>query len=248
MAKSFTFKQFHIDALGCGMPVSTDSILLGAWADVVSAKSILDIGCGTGLLALMCAQRNPVADITALEIEENAYQAAIINSINSPWANRLSIEHLSIQEFSTKEIKFDAIICNPPYFNNGLTSSNYQRSVARHTSALTHQNLLNYCYKLLEDQGIASFVLPKEEGLNFIELLENIKSDASSKLVLTRLTYIKTTVNKPATRVLIELQKQKILSLPVITGEVINAELIINNGQEYSCEFINLTKPFYLKM
>lgn len=276
MAKNFTFKQFHINAFQCGMPVSTDAVLLGAWANINSAKNIVDIGCGTGLLAIMCAQRNAIADITAVEIEENAFKAAHQNATNSPWSKRLTIKHSSIQKFTnevTVHASFDAIICNPPYFNNGAQSTNSQRAVARHTSALSHLNLLSYCALLLKEQGTASFVLPKEEGLSFINLSQSTGVDCFSQLVLTRLIYVKTTNNKPATRVLIELTKQSTnkapVKLPVLDNtdllntasfekgllnsselepKLLKNELVIHDGHAYSKEFVELTKAFYLKM
>jgi len=255
MAKDFTFKQFHINAYQCGMPVSTDAILLGAWANIDKATHILDIGCGTGLLAIMCAQRNATANIVAVEIEKNAYKAACINMANSPWAKRLSVTHSPIEEFvnlRSNTIMFDAIICNPPYFNNGLESKNAERAIARHTSSLTHQHLLHYCKLLLKDQGTASFVLPKDEGLSFIGLLQNSNKhlDDNDTLEVSRFTYVKTTNQKPATRVLIELTKQRksaeVLILRV--GHLSKSEIIIHEGTGYSSEFIQLTKAFYLKM
>jgi len=247
MAKNFTFKQFHINAFQCGMPVSTDAVLLGAWANIIDSSTILDIGCGTGLLAIMCAQRNQTADITAVEIELNAFNAARNNSFNSPWPSRLTIKHMPIQDFVSTGLTFDSIICNPPYFNNGEQSQSRQRAVARHTSTLSHKSLLSYCNELLNENGTASFVLPKQEGLALLNLLQEMHSAQDSKLRLSRLTYVKTTFNKLASRVLIELSKSS-LSKKVdhINGE--SNELIIHQGEAYSDEFISLTKDFYLKM
>lgn len=241
MAKDFTFKQFHINAAQCGMPVSTDAILLGAWANIESVKTILDIGCGTGLLAIMCAQRNSAAYINAIEIEEKAFNAAVDNCQNSRWAPRLKVSHCSLQALTKGNNTFDAIICNPPYFNSGEESKTTQRAVARHTSLLSHQTLMTCCLKLLKNEGIASFVLPKQEGLTFIDLLCS-KPKEGPYLQLSRLTYVKTTINKSAARVLIELTKST--SLPVLK----NSELIIHDGLGYSSNFIELTKDFYLKM
>lgn len=241
MAKDFTFKQFHINAAQCGMPVSTDAILLGAWAKVESVKTILDIGCGTGLLAIMCAQRNSTAYISAIEIEEKAFNAAVNNCQSSPWSPRLTVSHCSLQTFTKGNNTFDTIICNPPYFNSGEESKATQRAVARHTSMLSHQTLITYCQQLLNNEGVASFVLPKQEGLAFINLLEN-EPNEGAYLQLSRLTYVKTTINKSATRVLIELTKSTLL--PVLK----TSELTIHDGQGYSSDFIQLTKDFYLKM
>lgn len=244
MAKGFTFKQFHIDAFQCGMPVSTDAVLLGAWADIKKAKTLLDIGCGTGILSIMCAQRNPALQINAVEIEENAFNAATLNMKSCPWTNRCSVEHTDIEEFVKGGREFDTIICNPPYFNDGAASDNSQRAVARHTATLSHANLLTFCVQLLKEEGNASFILPKEEGLAFLALLESeVDNKVGIKgLHLSNLTTVQTTINKPATRVLIELTKSM---LPVVCE---HNELIIHDGKGYSDAFIELTSAFYLKM
>lgn len=243
MAKDFTFKQFHINALKCGMPVSTDAIILGAWANIQNNQSILDIGCGTGLLSLMCAQRNATAEIIGVEIEKNAYQSAMLNFRNSPWNERLKVIHREVGDFTEESIQsknsFDAIICNPPYFNDGETSHNLQRSMARHTSTLPHRKLLKYCAALLVNRGKANLILPQKEGEIFLNLLH---LEENNELQLTRLTEVKTTINKPVSRLLIELSKQD--NSATMTRE----QLIINSLNGYSVEFINLTKDFYLKM
>lgn len=236
MAKNFTFKQFHINAFQCGMPVSTDAVLLGAWANITDVASILDIGCGTGILALMCAQRNQQALISAIEIEENAYQAAIHNINKSPWTERITVHHQAIADVALGSQQFAAIICNPPYFNSGELSQSAQRAVARHTNQLTHADLLSYCRVLLKEASCASFILPLQEGLAFLKLASQYNFQVS------RLTQVKTTVNKSVSRLLIELTN---ISTPVTSED---NELIIHNGEQNSDQFINLTKDFYLKM
>lgn len=244
MAKDFSFKQFHIQAGQCGMPVSTDAVLLGAWAKVTTANNILDIGCGTGLLAIMSAQRNASANIFAVEIEKNAYLAAKNNFILSPWSDRLTVVHAAIQDYAkqmshsvtNESLKFDAIICNPPYFNNGQLSSNNERALARHTHTLSHQSLLDCCSRLLKPQGTLSLILPKSEGEALLALTQSMALQA------TRLTYVKTTSTKGVTRLLIELTQQAIKS------DTIMDELIINQGNGYTKEFTALTRAFYLKM
>ena len=236
MAKDFTFKQFHIGAFQCGMPVSTDAVLLGAWANIESANAILDVGCGTGLLSIMSAQRNAVAKIKAIEIEINAVNAAKQNSINSPWRDRISVEQIAVQDFAKNAQFFDFIICNPPYFNSGETSQNNQRAQARHTTTLSHSDLLQSCSLLLTSKGRANFVLPKVEGDKFVSLAEG------SDLQLSRITYVKTTAKKEVSRVLIELTKQ---------GQAMTCEpsqILINDKTGYSDEFIALTNLFYLNM
>jgi tRNA1Val (adenine37-N6)-methyltransferase len=239
MANDFTFKQFQIRGHQCGMPVSTDGVLLGAWANISASKTILDIGCGTGLLSLMAAQRNDKADITAVEIEPQAFQAALDNCQHSPWTSRIDVVQSDIADFGTPLHQFDAIICNPPYFNSGEVSPTSNRAIARHTDRLSHKALLTHCSNLLIQGGTASFILPIYEGEIFIELLSN------TPLSLSRLTHVQSTSNKPVSRLLIE----------VVFTEHHNhnltveySELLIHQGSGYSDPFINLTKDFYLKM
>lgn len=215
------------------MPVSTDGVLLGAWADIHQTKQLLDIGTGTGLLALMCAQRNPKVQVSALELDEHAYQAAKINFERSPWPHRLELILHNILTWQST-IRFDHIICNPPYFNSGEQARNTQRASARHTDNLPHDALLNSCWQLLGESGSASFVLPKFEGEQFISIA---KAHGWS---LSRYCEVKTTPHKPASRLLFELSKTK--AKPVIN------ELVIHDKDQYSEDFITLTRDFYLKM
>ncbi|OLQ85613.1 tRNA (adenosine(37)-N6)-methyltransferase TrmM [Vibrio panuliri] len=231
--KGFRFKQFTIDGGECGMPVSTDGVLLGAWSDLEGMHRILDIGTGTGLLALMCAQRQPSADIWAVDIEESAAVTAQLNVTHSPWSEQIRVELGDINTMTYPE-PFDAVICNPPYFNNGEQSQSQQRATARHTGSLSHQALLARCKTLLHPQGRANFILPVVEGEAFIELAQ--KQGWS----LTRLCRVKPTDNKAENRLLIELAQQ---------GDQCQLEhLTIRNKNGYSDEFVALTKDFYLKM
>ena len=243
MSKSFTFKQFHIDACGCGMPVSTDAILLGSWANIKNAKTILDIGCGTGILAIMCAQRNQQANIIGIEIENNAYATATHNCKHSPWSSRLVIEHICLQDYNNKNSTFDAIICNPPYFNSGEQSMLSQRAIARHTAFLTHQTLLLSCESLLNQGGVASFILPKQEGQAFLDSIALLKRNGSP-WQLTRRVNVKTTPHKQASRLLIEITKSAVCT----NKACIDSQLLIHEGNQYSAEFTALTQAFYLKM
>lgn len=134
---AFTFKQFHIDDMNCGMAVGTDSVVLGAWAQLTAAKTVLDIGAGSGLLSLMAAQRSQ-AHITSVELDTSAAEACQHNFHNSPWANRLTLVNSSIQDFCQHieyQEYFDHIICNPPYFEQGTQAIQSQRAMARHTDS-----------------------------------------------------------------------------------------------------------------
>ena len=231
--KGFRFKQFTIDGGQCGMPVSTDGVLLGAWADINNARRILDIGTGTGLLALMCAQRNLDAEIYAVDIEQTAAISAQLNVANSDWAKRIMIEQADITSVGYPD-KFDAIICNPPYFNNGEQAKLQSRATARHTDTLSHQNLLERCQSLLNHYGKASFVLPVVEGEHFIQLAERLGFS------LTRLCRVRPTPTKATNRLLIELS--------LISGDREDQQLIIRDKLGYTEAFIVLTKDYYLKM
>lgn len=233
MTKDFDFKQFKVKGGNSGMPVSTDGILLGAWIDLSDTIELLDIGTGTGLLSLMCAQRNKTVSIQAIDIEKQAIDAAKLNFSQSPWESRLTLHHADILThfFNTR---FDNIICNPPYFNSGEQARNPSRATARHTSMLSHSELLTRCNELLTDTGKASFVLPVFEGEHFMSLA------LTKGWYTSRLCYVKTTERKQVSRILLELKR-----LPCA---VENQSLTIHSGSGYSDQFVALTRDFYLKM
>lgn len=235
----FRFKQFAISAHDAGMAVSTDGVLLGAWNSLSCVESVLDIGTGTGLLTLMTAQRNAHAAIVAIDIEPTSIQAATTNIAMSPWSKRIELYQqdvmaLTLPALSLPNAGVDCIICNPPYFDAGESSKNKARASARHTIALSHTHLALACQRLLNEQGHASFILPHNEGLRFID---NLKDTGMS---LSRITYVKTTPTKPVSRLLIECTKQAV--------KTIESQLIIQENGHYTDAFIDLTRAFYLKM
>ena len=235
----FKFKQFAISAHDAGMAVSTDGVLLGAWNSLNGVESVLDIGTGTGLLALMTAQRNPHASIVAIDVEPSAIQAATHNIEISPWAQRIELYQqdvtaLTLPALSLPNAGADCIICNPPYFDAGESSKNAARASARHTVTLSHTRLAKACQRLLNEGGHASFILPHSEGLRFID---NLKDTGMS---LSRITYVKTTPTKPVSRLLIECTKQD--------AKTYESQLVIQKNGHYSDAFIDLTRAFYLKM
>ncbi|MDN3682735.1 methyltransferase [Vibrio tapetis subsp. quintayensis] len=233
ITKDFNFKQFSIYGGMSGMPVSTDGVLLGAWSNIENSKKILDIGTGTGLLALMSAQRNRQAGITAIELNNHAYHAAAHNFTHSQWHDRLTLKHQNILTWQPKAT-FDHIICNPPYFNHGEQARVQQRAVARHTDTLPHQELLLKAWDLLDTHGSASFILPKMEGTQFIDLSLPLGWH------LSRYCEVKTSTRKPVSRLLFELSKKP--------SETLINELVIHTQEQYSDDFISLTRDFYLKM
>ncbi|MCW8347884.1 methyltransferase [Vibrio sp. ZSDZ65] len=232
--KSFAFKQFKIHSGGAGMPVSTDGVMLGAWATFQHTDPILDIGVGTGLLTLMLAQRYPEGIIYAIDIENSAIEDATNNVAHSQWQDRIHIIKGDILRHNF-EHAFSGIICNPPYFNSGEQAALQQRATARHTSSLNHTELLSRCYQLLNNDGEASFILPITEGEHFITIAQN------KGWFLSRRCLVRPTQTKPVSRILFTLRKQE----TPITEE----QLVIHSPHGgYSDAFIQLTGDFYLKM
>lgn len=215
------------------MPVSTDGVMLGAWHQSTPSGRALDIGTGTGLLTLMLAQRYPELRITAMDIDENAINAALHNFTNSPWSNRITLLQKDVLAYQPDK-PFHSIICNPPYFNSGEKADSQSRATARHTDTLNHQNLLDHCQSLLEEKGHASFILPVSEGEAFIEYAQR------SGWHLSRCCRVQPTENKPVSRLLIELTRY--------SCNTEHTSLLIRQGDSYSNAFIELTKAFYLKM
>ena len=157
----FEFKQFTVHQEHAAMKVGTDGALLGSLA--ATGKRILDIGTGTGLLSLMMAQRCPDAQITAIDVDENAIKDAQRNFSESPFEDRITLKQAPFQEFAKQEQeKYDCIICNPPYFDESLESKDESRTRARHTSSLPFRDLIGGAYELLEDEGVFSVCIPPE--------------------------------------------------------------------------------------
>lgn len=162
----FEFQQFTIDQRHAAMKVGTDSDLLGALAE--GGENILDIGTGTGVLALMMAQRFSKAHITAIDIDEGAILDATNNFSSSPFSERLTLHHCSLQDFmlhpegGNTNGTFDSIICNPPYFDKSLEAPDKSRTRARHTSSLPFRELIEGAYQLLEPDGTFSVIIPPE--------------------------------------------------------------------------------------
>jgi tRNA1Val (adenine37-N6)-methyltransferase len=162
----FRFKQFSVADELCAMKVGTDGVLLGAWADVEGDSRILDLGTGSGLIALMLAQRNPKAEIVALDIDHDAAIQAEQNFAQSPWSNRLSVVCSDISDFAS-ERKFTHIVSNPPYFVDSLHSPNAARTAARHASSLPFATIIKAAEQLLESEGRLSVILPSDVAMLF---------------------------------------------------------------------------------
>ena len=165
MSKPFHFKKFSVLQDQCAMKVGTDSVLLGAWSSLKHApKSILDIGAGTGVLALIMAQRSSAEIIDALEIDAEAYEQCVYNFENSDWGDRLFCYHAALKDFTVEiEDSYDLIISNPPFFTDNFKSGNEARDKARFEEALPFEQLLNSASKLLTKSGQLNVVIPFSE-------------------------------------------------------------------------------------
>jgi tRNA1Val (adenine37-N6)-methyltransferase len=201
----FTFKQFAVKQQNSAMKIGTDSVLLGCLAEVEHAQKILDIGTGTGILTLMCAQRSN-ATIDAVEIDEQSALEADFNFNNSKWSNRLNVHHQSLQNYtSTCSHLYDVIISNPPYFvkNNNFSIKNEQRSKARHDTDLPLNDLAKYTQQLLKDEGSFWLILPAQEA----QLFEAYAKE--SRLFLKQQIELLPKANKPVNRVIQQWCKQE---------------------------------------
>ncbi len=192
----FRFKQFVVADELCAMKVGTDGVLLGAWADVEGDRRILDLGTGSGLIALMLAQRNSEAEIVALDIDHGAAIQAGQNFSFSPWAERLSVVCSDVAEY-TSERKFTHIVSNPPYFVDSLHSPNAARTAARHTSSLPFSNIIAAAEQLLEQGGRLSVILPSDVAALF-------RREAFERLWLSRQTDIVTKPQEEPRRTMME--------------------------------------------
>ena len=228
----FRFKQFAVEQEDVAMKVGTDGVLLGAWADCDNAKRILDIGTGTGVIALQMAQRNPKAQIRAVEIDEAAARRARVNFDNSPWAERLEVEQTAVQEFMPSE-KFDLIISNPPYFIDSLQCPDAKRTTARHTQDLTFEELDKAVVRLLADSGKFALILPITEFEKYLTL---------TQLHLVRRCDVHPVEGGAIKRIMAEFAKQ-------LTTELKHENIAIERGKrgDYTDDYRTLTKDFYLK-
>lgn len=233
----FKFKQFTVNQDQCAMKVGTDGVLLGAWATIDHDPiSILDIGAGTGVVALMLAQRSTAELIDAIEIDDSAYEQCVTNFENSPWGDRLFCYHASLEEF-VEEIddKYDLIVSNPPFYTSTYKSAHSQRDLARFEDALPFHHLVESASQLLSKNGKFVVIVPFEEEVNFIGL-SKIQS-----LFPSRILRIK---GSPGTKI-----KRSLIEFSFSESIVKEDELIIETKRhDYTQEYTDLTKDYYLNM
>lgn len=255
MSNSFKFKQFTIANKNSGLKVGTDGVLLGASVSLKPARRVLDIGTGTGVVALMLAQRyaaamdegsvsTSVPSITGIELDREAAAEAAGNFSVSPWACSLECINCSLEEFSMaavpfkEEERFDLIVCNPPYYesageklmNSGCRDG--QRAAARHTDSLSFREVVSFSGDALSDDGQFAVILPKEE--------ENalVRFASSFGFFPFRIVNVRTTDTKSPKRIIAEFSRKK--------NTVAKEELTIMSNGDYTQQYRELTKDFYL--
>lgn len=237
----FRFKQFSIWHDQCAMKVNTDGILLGAWSNLTSAKSILDIGSGTGLIALMLAQKVSEAkqnsQITAVEIDSAAANQASANVARSPWSQQIEVIEQDIQSFSLEcSTKFDLLVSNPPYFTNSLKAQGEARDKARHNDGLSFDDLLESAEKLCSDSATFNLILPSNEADRLLKLAPEFNWHLKSRCLVATVT------GKKPTRSLLSLTRTKVVT-PTFT------ELVIRDKtNSYTQKFTELCRAYYLFM
>lgn len=235
---TFAFKQFTIVQDKCAMKVGTDAVLLGAWVKTYGVRKALDIGTGTGVIALMLAQKSG-AHIDAIDIDLDATTEAKDNVSKSPWQERVRVQNISLQDFSKiTDEQYDLIVSNPPYFVDSLQSSEANRTAARHTVLLSFEDLIAGAKKMLNKEGKLYVILPVREGEQFIQLA------STHGLHLRRITRVKSTPDKIEKRWMMQFGFQ---SKPQISDSVLVIEKDPQVRHSYTDEYKELTKEYYLQ-
>lgn len=218
------------------MKVGTDGVLLGAWTNIGNSKKALDIGTGSGLIALMLAQRNPELTVKAIDVDRAAIGQATENAAHSPFRERICCELTSLQDYVLKcKERYDLIVSNPPFFNNSLKSPDSTRTVARHTDSLDMHELIALSAKLLNDEGRLSIIYPHEYKEKLTEIAQE------NGLLVSRKTNVYPTPSSTPRRVLMEFSKSQ--------SEIQEDNLIIETDRHtYSNDFKQIVKDFYLKL
>ena len=233
-SEKFRFRQFEVSHHRSTMKVGTDAVILGAWLEVSSAKNILEIGTGCGIIALMLAQKS-AAIIDAIDVDEDSTNEAGENFANSPWNYRLKSFHFSLNDFADKKAGiYDLIVSNPPFFQNSLLPPSEKRQLARHNSNLSFEDFLDYGSRLLSHDGRLAVILPVSEEMKFIEIAER-----KSLFLLSKLE-IFPKPSKPKKRVILVFSFHK-------TENLISDSIILRNENgTYSDDYKRITKDFHI--
>ena len=233
--KDFQFKQFSVTDQNSTLKTGTDAVLIGAWANIETTKSILDVGCGSGIISLILAQRNHNVVIDAIDIHEGSIQDARQNFDKSIWNDRLQVIHTSWSEFlSSTKNKYDLIVSNPPFFINSLRSPQVENNLSKHSHTLSGEILISSAKKLLNPDGRLVLILPLPNS-------QNIKNMANENgLSLSRQLNIFPKTDRPANRVIFDFVSGY-SHPPKITNLTIR-----NLDNTYTSEYKLFTKEFYL--
>lgn len=243
----FRFKQFSVRHDRSSMKIGVDAVLLGAWADISGARRILDVGTGCGVIALMCAQRNPEAAITGIDIDVKSVEEASENFKASPWSGRLNAEEIDFTLLSQDKYGvFDCILSNPPYFDSGVEHPESSRLKARHQDILSPEVLIIKSLDLLVDNGIVALVMPSSDEETVLTGLKG------KEIRLKRRLLVRGHPNAPVKRVLLEFMKERGASFAYdgnieandVMTETITLEDPIGTATE---DYRKLEKEFYLK-
>lgn len=265
--KPFHFKQFSIEQDRCAMKIGTDGVLLGAWTAIADfPNNILDIGTGTGVIAMMLAQRSDAQVIDAVELDDSAYEQATENFENSNWGDRLFCYHAHLYEFALEiDEQYDLIVCNPPFYEQsslslkGENTPSEERQMARFEDAMPFELLVGAVVKLLSPQGRFNVIIPYDREEDFILLCSR------ANLYPTRLTRVKGMPGSAIKRSMIEFKfdivSQEINTISEVSidredirfresvTELQIDELIIEKSRHnYTQEYIDFVKDFYLKL
>ncbi len=228
----FRFKQFSIEHDRCAHKVGTDGVLLGAWVESENPKTILDVGTGSGLIALMLAQRFPSAQITGIELDQPSAEQAQENAANSPFANRIEIIQSDFLSHAFTK-KFDLIVSNPPFFKGNTSSGNSERDRARHEEYLPQEKFLERVASLLSQKGTLAVVLPKAEAQEFIALAE------THSIFPSRITKV---FGRPGAE-----DKRWLVEMGFENGIVGETSFILRDEHgKYTLEYTKMTEQFHL--
>lgn len=230
----FSFKQFTVYQDKCAFKVGTDGVILGAYADVSGVRNILDIGTGTGLLALMLAQRSN-AKITAIEPDKESFCQACSNVTDSKWNDRIKVINTTLQDYHPGSEKFDLIVTNPPFFTDSLRNPDQVKAAARHNFLLDNDDLLEGVRRLMAEGGRLQVIMPYAEGNILIAEAQGYGLYCNNILKIRPL---------PASGI-----RRLILTFSRLQKKPAEQFLTIEHGKrhEFTEEYINLTKEFYLK-
>lgn len=233
----FNFKQFSVDDSHCGMKIGTDAVLLGSWADVGGVRTIVDAGCGSGVIALMMAQRTESAEIIAVDIEKAACEDSADNFARSPWSGRLRVGQMDVtKEFPAAEHPL-LIVSNPPFFNEKLRSPVEERALARHGDDFGVEALISIAGQQLTDPGDSLAFIAPTSRTDEIEFLLSL-----ARLAPRHVTRVYSKEGKQSIRTLWQVGRE----VPEAPAPVEDTLYIRDSTNGFSSEYLRLTSPFYL--